>query len=122
MGPAGGDVRSMAYDPRDPDVLYLGTVDGHVFASSDGAAHWRLIGRAGDRSDTVVMALLVDRRDSRRVYAATRVLGGNGGGVYRSDDGGVTWRLAGLAGQAVRAITQSDADPRVMFAGTLDGV
>ncbi len=122
MGPAGGDVRSMAADPRDPDSLYLGTVDGHIFASKDGGAHWRLIGRAGDRADTVVMALMVDRRDSRRVYAATRVLGANGGGVYRSDDGGATWRQDGLAGQAVRAIVQSEADPKLMLAGTLDGV
>jgi photosystem II stability/assembly factor-like uncharacterized protein len=122
MGPAGGDVRSMAADPRDPDSIYLGTVDGHIFASKDGGAHWRLIGRAGDRPDTVVMALMVDKRDSRRVYAATRVLGANGGGVYRSDDGGATWRPSGLAGQAVRAIVQSEADPRLMLAGTLDGV
>jgi len=122
MGPPGGDVRSMAADPRDPDSLYLGTVDGHIFASKDGGAHWRLIGRAGERADTVVMALMVDRRDSRRVYAATRVLGENGGGVYRSDDSGATWRLSGLSGQAVRAIVQSELDPRLMFAGTLDGV
>ncbi len=122
MGPAGGDVRSMTADPRDPDSLYLGTVDGHIFASKDGGAHWRLIGRAGERSDTVVMALMVDRRDSRRVFAATRSLGESGGGVYRSDDGGATWRPSGLSGQAVRAIVQSDADPSLMFAGTLDGV
>jgi photosystem II stability/assembly factor-like uncharacterized protein len=122
MGPAGGDVRSMAADPRDPDSIYLGTVDGHIFASKDGGASWRLIGRAGDRADTVVMALMVDRRDSRRVYAATRVLGANGGGIYRSDDGGATWRPSGLVGQAVRAIVQSEVDPKLMFAGTLDGV
>jgi photosystem II stability/assembly factor-like uncharacterized protein len=122
MGPAGGDVRSMAADPHDPDSLFLGTVDGHIFASKDGGAHWRLIGRAGDRSDTVVMALMVDRRDSRRVFAATRVLGANGGGVYRSDDGGATWRQSGLSGQAVRAIVQSEADPKMLLAGTLDGV
>jgi photosystem II stability/assembly factor-like uncharacterized protein len=122
MGPAGGDVRSMTADPRDPDALYLGTVDGHIFASKDGGAHWRLIGRAGDRPDTVVMALMVDRRDSRRVFAATRSLGESGGGVYRSDDGGATWRPSGLSGQAVRAIVQSEADPKLMLAGTLDGV
>ena len=122
MGPAGGDVRSMAMDPHDPDALFLGTVDGHIFASKDGGAHWQLIGRAGSRPDTVVMALMVDRRDSKRVFAATRTLGENGGGVYRSDDGGATWRASGLAGQAVRAIVQSDMDPRLMLAGTLDGV
>ena len=31
VGPPGGDVRSLAVDPRDPDVVYLGTADGILF-------------------------------------------------------------------------------------------
>lgn len=122
LSPEGGDVRSMTADPRNPDVLYLGTVDGHVFNSSDGGAHWRVAGRVGNRQDLVVMAMMVDRRDAKRVFAATRVFGDDGGGVYRSDDAGATWRAAGLPGQTVRAIAQSASDPAMILAGTLDGV
>lgn len=122
LGPNGGDVRAMVADPANPDVLYLGTVDGHIFSSQDAGQHWHLTGRVGDRADTVVMAIIVDRRDSRHLYAATRTLGENGGGVFRSDDGGATWRPSGLAGQAVRALIQTEADKGLFFAGTLDGV
>jgi photosystem II stability/assembly factor-like uncharacterized protein len=122
MGPSGGDVRTMGTDPRDPDAFYIGTVDGHIFASKDAGAHWKLIGRVGDRADTVVMAIIVDRRESRRLFAATRTLGEGGGGVFRSDDGGATWKPAGLAGQTVRALVQAESDPTLFFAGTLDGV
>ena len=122
LSPEGGDVRSMTGDPRNPDSLYLGTVDGHVFTSTDGGTHWRVAGRVGNRQDLVVMALMVDRRDARHVFAATRVFGDDGGGVYRSDDGGATWRAAGLPGQTVRAIAQSESEPAVILAGTLDGV
>ncbi len=122
VGPSGGDVRAMVADPANPDVLYLGTLDGLVFSSVDAGQHWRLTGRMGDRADTVVMAIIVDRRDSHHLYAATRTLGENGGGVFRSDDSGATWRASGLAGQAVRALIQTEADTGLFFAGTLDGV
>ena len=122
LGPNGGDVRAMVADPANPDVLYLGTVDGHIFSSLDAGLHWHLTGRVGDRADTVVMAIIVDRRDSHHLYAATRTLGGNGGGVFRSDDSGATWRASGLPGQAVRALIQTEADKGLFFAGTLDGV
>lgn len=122
LGPKGGDVRAMAADPANPDSLYLGTVDGHIFSSQDAGAHWRLTGRVGDHADTVVMAIVVDRRNSQHLYASTRTLGESGGGVFRSDDGGATWRPAGLAGQSVRALVQAESDSTLFFAGTLDGV
>jgi hypothetical protein len=122
LGPAGGDVRAMAADPANPDMLYLGTVDGHIFASEDAGAHWHLTGRVGNRADTVVMAIVVDRRNAKRLFAATRTLGENGGGVFRSNDAGATWQSAGLAGQSVRALVQAESDPSLFFAGTLDGV
>lgn len=122
VGPNGGDVRAMTADPANPDALYLGTVDGHIFSSQDAGQHWHLTGRVGDQPDTVVMAIIVDRRDSHHLYAATRALGGNGGGVFRSDDSGATWRASGLAGQSVRALIQTEADKDLFFAGTLDGV
>ncbi len=123
LGPAGGDVRSLAADPHNSLQVYLGTSDGHVFGSADGGEHWQLLGRAGDRSDGVVAALVVDRRDSQRLFAALWTLDPRGGGgVYRSDDGGRHWRRVGLAGEAVRALAQSPSAPEILVAGTLTGV
>ena len=63
VGPNGGDVRAMVADPVNPDVLYLGTVDGHIFSSQDAGQHWHLTGRVGDSADTVVMGIVVGERN-----------------------------------------------------------
>jgi photosystem II stability/assembly factor-like uncharacterized protein len=124
MGPAGGDVRALASDPAHPEVLYMGTTDGAIFASRDAGADWEQLGAAGENQNAVVTAIIVDPRDSARLYAATwtREASGEGGGVFLSRDGGVTWRDSGLAGHAVRALAQAASDPAVLVAGTLDGV
>jgi photosystem II stability/assembly factor-like uncharacterized protein len=121
IGPNGGNVISLAASSDGP--LYLGTSDGHVFASSDAAARWELRGRAGGRLDGVVQQLLVDSRASQRVFAALWFQDPSaGGGIFFSDDGARTWRLAGLQGEAVRTIEQSRSQPDVFVAGTHTGV
>jgi len=121
LGPDGGDVISLATGPD--STLYLGTADGHVFASDDAAAHWRLRGRAGARLDGVVQRLLADARNPQRLFAALWFQDpAAGGGIFRSDDAGRTWTLAGLRGQAVRALEQSASNPEVLTAGTRSGV
>jgi photosystem II stability/assembly factor-like uncharacterized protein len=122
VGPSGGDVRALVADSHDPRAIYLGTVDGHIFGSRDGGEHWQLLGRVGDRLDSIVTAIVVDSRNSRRLYASTWTLGSNGGGAFESDDGGHTWRPSGLAGQSVRALAQAPSQPDILIAGTLAGV
>ena len=124
VGPGGGDVRALAIDPANSDLVYLGTTDGHIFGSRDGGEHWSLIGLAGPAANAVVTALIVDPRDSSMLYASTwtREQGGEGGGVFLSADGGRSWREMGLAGHAVRALVQAPSDPDMLIAGALDGV
>jgi len=124
MGPPGGDVRTLAVDPAKPEVLYMGTTDGHIFASDDGGEHWRILGRAGIRLDGVITSILVDSRDSRTLFASswTREADHEGGGIFRSQDAGLNWQPAGLIGHAVRALIQSPSDPATFIAGGLDGV
>jgi photosystem II stability/assembly factor-like uncharacterized protein len=124
VGPAGGDVRALAIDPSHPELVYLGTTDGHIFGSRDRGEHWSLLGLAGPAANAVVTSLLVDRRNSNVLYASTwtREPGGEGGGVFLSTDGGRSWRETGLAGHAVRALEQAPSDPDLLIAGALDGV
>jgi photosystem II stability/assembly factor-like uncharacterized protein len=81
------------------------------------------MGRAGPRQDAVLAALAVDPRGAGTLYAATWTLDPRaGGGVFRSEDAGRTWRGVGLAGKAVRALAISPSNPDVLIAGALDGV
>jgi photosystem II stability/assembly factor-like uncharacterized protein len=123
MGPPGGDVVSLVADPHHPHVLYLGTTDGHVFVSRNDGADWQLDGRVGHRLDSVVDTLIVDPRDSQRLFAGVWTLNpAAGGGVFESQDGGRTWHALGLTTQQVRALAQAPSDPNVLVAGTLTGV
>jgi photosystem II stability/assembly factor-like uncharacterized protein len=131
LGPEGGDVLSLGADPSNARRVFLGTADGHIFASEDGGEHWELRGRAGARLDSIVTAILVDPPDGGTIYAATWTRDpAAGGGVFRSADGGRTWIAAGLAGKAVRALAFAPPAPgapgaehdATLVAGALDGV
>jgi photosystem II stability/assembly factor-like uncharacterized protein len=122
VGPPGGTVMSLGADPRDASKLYLGTSDGHVFHSSDEGAHWQLLSRIGVGQDDVITHIIVDSRDSKRLFASTWSLYTGGGGVYRSNDSGRTWQIAGLAHETVRALAQSPTHPKTWLAGSLTGV
>jgi photosystem II stability/assembly factor-like uncharacterized protein len=81
-------------NPGGGSITYEGT---GLYRSTDGGAHWRFIGL---RDSGAISAITVDPADPRRVFVAAAGSLYNGGGdrgVYRSDDGGETWRriLAG---------------------------
>jgi photosystem II stability/assembly factor-like uncharacterized protein len=122
VGPPGGTVISLGADPHDVSRLYLGTSDGHIFTSSDHGGHWQLLSRIGTGQDDVVTHIIVDSRDSTRLFASTWTLYTGGGGVYRSNDSGRTWQLVGLPHETVRALAQSPTHPKTWLAGSLTGV
>ena len=122
VGPPGGTVISLAADPHNTSRLFLGTADGHVFASTDEGSHWQLVSRIGSGQDDVITHIIIDPRDANRLYASTWTLYSGGGGVYRSDDGGRTWNITGLPHETVRALAQSPTNPDLLLAGALSGV
>jgi hypothetical protein len=115
---ASGRVMAVRVDPRDPAVVYLGTVGG-VFRSTDfssDAPTWTLL--TDGLGASAFVALDLDPNDPDRVVAGTgdpHMLPGPGGGaVYRSSDRGETWSepvlLAGTnaRGETVQAGTIRD--------------
>ena len=51
------------------------------------------------------------------------MLGSADGGLYVSNDGGVTWEIdPEMNGQSIRALAAAPSDPKIMVAGTLKGV
>jgi photosystem II stability/assembly factor-like uncharacterized protein len=121
LGPEGGMVLSLCADVA--GTVYLGTSDGHIFASEDGGAQWELRGRVGTRTDAVIAAMAADPRTPGKIFAAAWFREASaGGGIFRSDDAGRTWLPSGLQREAVRALEFSASEPRIMVAGTHSGV
>jgi len=77
-------ITAIVFDPRDAEVIYVGTRDAGIYKSIDGGLSWQPkqngLGRA------VVYSLIIDKREPNILYAGTRL-----GGVYRTRDGGETW-------------------------------
>ena len=124
LGPEGGNVRSLAYDPSNPDFILLGTSAGQIFSSKDGGASWQLFAnfRLGD--DYVFDHIVFDPTHPATIYAAGwGLFNDNEGGVFRSDDSGKTWKeLPGTHGKSIRALAMAPSDHNTLVIGALDGV
>ncbi len=120
-GPMGGDVRSLVIDPQDAQRLYFGTIDGQIYASTDGGATWTRL-KGFNRPGLYIDHLIVDPRDSNIIYAAAH-RHKEPGGFFKSKDGGASWKEASeFKNEAVHALTQSSKDPDMLIAGTNRGV
>src|SRR5215470_10925349 len=125
LGPEGGTVRSLAFDPKNPDRIFLGTSAGRLYLSSDGGGNWTRLVHLGSAAEMVLDHIVIDPANPRNIYVAAWNAQdpNNDGDLYRSKDGGRTWDLlADMHGQSVRALAMSASDSRIMVAGVLDGV
>lgn len=122
VGPDGGDVRSLTYDPLNPDRIYLGTSAGRLFLSTDKGASWTRFARLGGH-DYVLDNMVIDPVSGTMYVGAWSVEDNDAGDVFRSTDGGKNWQaLKDLHGKSVRALALSASNPKVLAVGALDGV
>lgn len=123
LGPEGGDARSLAYDPHDPNRIFLGTSAGELFLSTDGGAQWSRFAHLGAGNDYVLDNIAVDPTDSKLIYVAAWSVETNSGDLFRSRDGGQSWEtLPGMHGKSIRAFTLAPSDNKTLVVGALDGV
>jgi photosystem II stability/assembly factor-like uncharacterized protein len=123
VGPAGGDARALTAVPGQPNHLYLGTLDSWIYESVDQGNSWRRLAKLDDADDLVLDSIVVDSADPATLYVGAWKLGQPGGGLWVSHDTGKNWNtVEALNGQSIRAFAQAPSNPRILFAGTLEGV
>jgi photosystem II stability/assembly factor-like uncharacterized protein len=124
LGPDGGDVRSLAYDPQNPDHIFLGTSTGTLFSSTDGGKSWARFAHLGSGDDYVIDHLSIDPQNSNKMYAAAwSVETQQAGDMFHSEDAGKTWEtMPAMHGKSIRAMAISASDSKTLVAGAVDGV
>jgi photosystem II stability/assembly factor-like uncharacterized protein len=99
VGPVGNRVSAVAGVPGDVSVAFIGAASGGVFRTTDAGATWAPV--FDDQPVAAIGALAIDPTNPAVIWAGTgetfirsNVVTGNG--IYKSVDGGDTWRHMGL--------------------------
>jgi photosystem II stability/assembly factor-like uncharacterized protein len=123
IGPEGGDVRTFAYDPQNPDHILLSTSAGQMFSSNDNGKTWSRFAHIGEGGEYVLDHIYFHPLDPRIIYVAAWSVNGENGELFRTEDGGRSWSsLKDLKGKSIRSLTIAASNPKMIVAGTLDGV
>jgi photosystem II stability/assembly factor-like uncharacterized protein len=121
VGPSrGGRVTAVTGVPSQPRTFYMGVASGGVFRTTDGGESWVPI-TDGQVPLGSTGAIEVSESNPDIIYVGTGSDGvrsnvSTGRGVYRSSDGGKTWRFAGLynVGQ-IGAVRIHPTDPNTVW-------
>jgi photosystem II stability/assembly factor-like uncharacterized protein len=124
IGPfRGGRTRAAAGVPSQPNVFYVGQVNGGVLKSDDYGRTWTPI--FDHESTQSIGAIAVAPSNPNIVYVASgeglhRPDLSVGNGIYKSTDAGKTWTHLGLTdGFQIPAIAIDPRDPNRVFAAVL---
>ncbi|HEY7700326.1 MAG TPA: sialidase, partial [Vicinamibacteria bacterium] len=123
IGPEGNRVIAVVGDPKDRNVYYAGAASGGIFKSEDGGTHWKPI--FDEQPVSSVGSLAVAPSDPQIVWAGTgeSFIRSNislGNGIYKSTDGGKTWKHMGLTdtGRIGRVVIHP-TNPDVVYAAAM---
>jgi photosystem II stability/assembly factor-like uncharacterized protein len=100
IGPDGNRATAVVGEPGNPLVAYVGAASGGVWKTADGGVHWRAV--FDSQPAQAIGALAISPSAHDELWAGTgetffiRSMTALGDGVYRSTDGGRSWRHMGL--------------------------
>lgn len=116
-GLANQQVWSMAFFPRDGQVIAAGTQDG-VHLSRDAGETWTCLCSPPSDWPKPVVSLAFDPADSKTMYAGTPHL------AWRTADGGATWRRIpkGMLEDSDIFFIEVDQSRRTLFAAACNGI
>ncbi len=125
IGPfRGGRVVTVAGHPRDLGTFYFGACAGGVWKTEDAGQYWQCISD-GYFKTASVGALALSQSDPNVIYAGMgeatiRIDVSHGDGVYKSTDGGRSWRHIGLEDtRHIGKIRVHPHDPDTVFVAAL---
>jgi photosystem II stability/assembly factor-like uncharacterized protein len=124
IGPfRGGRSLTAAGIPGDPTTYYFGATGGGVWKSTDGAMTWSPV--FDKEGSSAIGSIAVANSNHNVLYVGTgeACIRGNishGDGVYKSLDGGKTWKNVGLKdSRAIGKVIINPTNPDIVFVAAL---
>lgn len=115
---SGVDVLTIAINPQNPDIIYLGTVANGLFITKDGAETWEKL----NFPPTKIYGLAIDNQNSQNIYASG--VYNNRAKIYSSSNAGTDWKEIYTEpgnGTVITALALGKNNNRLIFAGTDQG-
>ena len=115
---------SIAIDPENTQILYLGTLGDGMYKTENGANSWHKVNDQSNklRGTSSVYDIEVEKGNSSIVYAAT--LNDNRGVLAKSEDGGKSWSESYISTELGKPINRVQIDPKqknIVYIGTEQG-
>lgn len=125
IGPGGMSGRVTAIDvvTEDPDVMYVGTASGGLWKSTSGGIKWEPI--FDNEVTASIGAVAIQQNNPSVIWVGTgegnpRNSLNGGYGVYRSLDGGKSWKSMGLEKtRHIHRIKIDPMDPNTIYVGAI---
>ncbi len=122
VGPAlmSGRVSHVAVHPGDKQTWYVGVASGGVWKTTNAGITWTAVFQ--NEGSYSVGSVVIDPRNPSTIWVGSGEANnqrsvGYGDGIYRSDDGGRTWRNLGLkTSEHIGRIVIDPRDSNVVFA------
>jgi len=118
----GGGFFADAWDPGNPNVIYMGGDVSGMLKTDDKGLHWHFINKG--ISSYGIYSIAISRSSPNILFVL-----GMGGGMCKTTDGGERWQvlpettpdklnITGVSSWTVRAIAIDPIDPQIVYAGS----
>jgi photosystem II stability/assembly factor-like uncharacterized protein len=111
---APNSISTIAIDPRNPNTIYVGSINNGILKSADGGTTWATVNTGLTSLDITTLA--IDPTNPQTIFASTQ------SGVFQSSDAGRSWQPYGR-GLPAGGVAAFAIDParRTLYAGTNGG-
>ncbi|MDP6444099.1 MAG: PDZ domain-containing protein [Pirellulaceae bacterium] len=121
-----GTGTALAESSRNPNVLYAGTDDGNLWATTDGGTQWKKLRIKGLKGKHRVSSIEASRYSDGRAYVTFdgHYYDDDAAHVYATEDFGKTWQAidTGLPSGSARVVREDARSDNVLYLGTEFGI
>jgi photosystem II stability/assembly factor-like uncharacterized protein len=117
-------VYSVAIDPKNSDIIYVGTSGRGLYKTENNGRTWKKINSGITLSGTnpVIYDIIVDPKDGNNIYCAGKTQ--DYGKIFKSTDAGANWReilSESEKDMAIISLAISWTNPNIIIAGSQIG-